>query len=604
MKVSRISSFLHLLAGVGTLGIISATSVPLPLLAQAEPKAQKAEAAKGGDETRRVMLVLDASGSMWGKVEGRAKIEIAREVVREFVQALPADVEMGLVAYGHRTKGDCKDIELLLPVGKLDKNKFIKTVDGLQPKGMTPLTDAVEFAAEAMRFDEQQASVILVTDGEETCHRDPCDAATKLEALGVNFTAHVIAFDLEDKAARSIQCLAENTGGRFLKADNAASLADALFIAIESETQAPAPEEEPAPEPEASLTVPETAVAGSQVSVEWKGPGNAGDYITFVPDGKPHGSGINYAYTRQGSPLEITGLIEPVKAEALYISGRSGKVLGRAPITFVPAEYSLKAADTAVAGSPVSVEWTGPNNKGDYLTIVEKGVDDNSYAKFQYTTHGSPASVEAPLKVGTAEIRYVSGQKNEVMARRDITITEATISLKAPDTVQAGGMVEVEWTGPNNKSDYITIVTKGTADASYAKYKYTSYGSPAQIEAPLSVGEMEIRYVSGQNKVLARRPLTTTEVSATLKAPGSAEADADVSIEWTGPNNKGDYITIVPKGTRDGAYASYTYTERGNPVTVKTPPNPGPAEIRYMSGQGDKVITRLAIELTPSSKEN
>ena len=33
----------------------------------------------------RAVLILDASGSMWGQLEGRAKIEIAREVVRDLM---------------------------------------------------------------------------------------------------------------------------------------------------------------------------------------------------------------------------------------------------------------------------------------------------------------------------------------------------------------------------------------------------------------------------------------------------------------------------------------------------------------------------------------
>src|SRR5690606_35167385 len=151
--------------------------------------------------------------------------------------------ELGLVTYGHRRKGDCKDIELLVEPGKLDREAFKKTVNAIQPKGMTPLTDAVEFAAQQLRFTEREATVILVTDGEETCDRDPCEAAQLLEASGVDFTAHVVAFDLDDKAAQSIECLAATTGGLFLKADNATTLSDALQMAIEPEAEAPNMEE-------------------------------------------------------------------------------------------------------------------------------------------------------------------------------------------------------------------------------------------------------------------------------------------------------------------------------------------------------------------------
>ena len=72
-----------------------------------------------------------------------------------------------------------------------------------------------------------------------------------------------------------------------------------------------------------------------------------------------------------------------------------------------------------------------------------------------------------------------------------------------------------------------------------------------------------------------------------------------MSITWTGPNNPGDYITIVPKGLPDGQYRDYATTSNGSPLTVKAPKDAGDAEIRYMTGQGGKVLARIAIEVNP-----
>jgi len=60
------------------------------------------------------MLVLDGSGSMWGQIEGHSKIVIARDVIDELLQDLSDDVHLGLAAYGHRRKGDCGDVEVLV----------------------------------------------------------------------------------------------------------------------------------------------------------------------------------------------------------------------------------------------------------------------------------------------------------------------------------------------------------------------------------------------------------------------------------------------------------------------------------------------------------
>ena len=175
-----------------------------------------------------VMLVLDASGSMWGEVEGEAKIVAARRVVGGLLDSLPVSRQLGLVAYGHNRKGDCGDIEEVAAIGA-DRAAIRSAVDGLNPKGKTPLSASVKFAAEKFRYTENKATVILVSDGIETCDLDPCAVGAELERTGVDFTAHVIGFDIaaeQDKA--QLQCLAESTGGKYLSAANAEELSEAL----------------------------------------------------------------------------------------------------------------------------------------------------------------------------------------------------------------------------------------------------------------------------------------------------------------------------------------------------------------------------------------
>lgn len=175
------------------------------------------------------LLVLDASGSMWGQVGGRPKVEIAREAVAGMLRTWPAEQPLGLIAYGHRRKGDCADIELIQPPQRLNASAFLQRVRSLQAKGMTPITASVRMAAEQLRSTEQKATVILISDGEETCQADPCALGKELEAAGVDFTAHVVGFDLPEGPARQqLQCLASSTGGRYLEARNAGELNRAL----------------------------------------------------------------------------------------------------------------------------------------------------------------------------------------------------------------------------------------------------------------------------------------------------------------------------------------------------------------------------------------
>ncbi|MEP4769219.1 MAG: VWA domain-containing protein [Roseibium sp.] len=178
----------------------------------------------------RAIIVFDASGSMWGQIDGKSKIEIARETLDRFVGALPQDLQLGMIAYGHNRKGDCSDIETMVNIGPASTTgqSIAQSVRRISPKGKTPLTEAVRTAAEQLRYTEDKASVILVTDGVETCNANPCALADQLEQIGVDFTAHVIAFDLSDEEGKQVACLAENTGGLYLKAGNADELTAAL----------------------------------------------------------------------------------------------------------------------------------------------------------------------------------------------------------------------------------------------------------------------------------------------------------------------------------------------------------------------------------------
>ncbi|MBW8369313.1 MAG: VWA domain-containing protein, partial [Arenimonas sp.] len=163
----------------------------------------------------RTLIVMDGSGSMWGQIDGRPKLEIARETVADVVSKLPANQTLGLVAYGHRRKGDCKDIELMVPPAPGTSAQVLDAVNRMRFLGMTPLSEAVKQAAEALRYTEEAATVVLVTDGLETCAADPCALATELENSGVNFTAHVIGLGLTPAAGAKVAWLAANTGGGY-----------------------------------------------------------------------------------------------------------------------------------------------------------------------------------------------------------------------------------------------------------------------------------------------------------------------------------------------------------------------------------------------------
>jgi Ca-activated chloride channel homolog len=575
--------------------LFTVSALVAPLCARA---AQTASTPVGGAST---LIVLDASGSMAERIKGETKIDIAKRAVRELVAGLPDDARLGLVVYGHRKPDDCNDIELLIPPLRLDRAAFIAAVNAVKPKGRTPLSAALEFAARSLDYTKQGANVILVSDGLETCNQDPCATAARLKAAGVNFIVHAVAFDLSARDAKKFSCIASATGGRFLQANDAGSLKDALYVAVaEASVATPAKTVQPPAEVITPVTIKAapSVLVGAAFPVTWTGPNNAGDYITIVPKGTPDGDDGNLTYTRQGSPLQLTALVDPGDAELRYVAGRSHTVLGRAGIKLTEAEVTLTAPAEAIAGAAVSIIWKGPNNQGDYLTIVPKATEDGGYAECGNTSAGSPLKVAAPMEVGEGEVRYMSGQSRRVLGRRPIKIIPADISLTARDEVVAGAVVDITWTGPNNRNDYLTIVGKAVADGEHGETVWTAHGSPAKVTAPAEVGAGEIRYMSGQkDQVLARRPINIVAAEVTLNAPAEAVAGSVVQVAWTGPNNRNDYLTIVGKAVADGEHGETAWTAQGSPAKVTAPAAVGPGEIRYMRGSDDKVLARRPINM-------
>ncbi len=263
----------------------------------------------------------------------------------------------------------------------------------------------------------------------------------------------------------------------------------------------------------ATLDGPAQATGGAKVQVKWTGPNNSYDYITVVKKGAPEGTFLNYQYTSQGNPVSIVMPLDAGEYEFRYSNDTSKKTLASRPIKVVRAAYGLDAPASVVAGSPVTVKWTGPNNPGDYVLIVKKGAPAGTWAKYVYTSQGNPVKLETPPVPGDYELRYSSesASPNPTLASRPITLSAATFGLTAPATVKAGADFQVKWTGPNNVGDYVLIVKKGAPVGTWLTYAYTSSGNPVTITAPKEKGQFELRYSSealSPNPTLASLPIT------------------------------------------------------------------------------------------------
>ena len=286
----------------------------------------------------------------------------------------------------------------------------------------------------------------------------------------------------------------------------------------------------------ATLKTVKEASSGGKISIEWTGPGYSQDYITIVKAGASEGQYLNYTYTKRGSPLTLQLPDDSGEFEIRYVEGQSSKTLASVPFKLIGQTANIEGPQTAVAGSVVELTWQGPNNANDFITVVKSGANDGTYGNYTYTKRGSPLKLQLPDEAGDYEIRYAMGQSYKTLFNLPIKITQTNATLKAPETVIAGEVFEVEWQGPDNPLDYITVVKRDAKEGAWENYTYVKRGNPLKVLAPETSGEdYELRYATGQSyKTLARRSIKILQSGkpGTLKvtAPKSANTDGAVEI--------------------------------------------------------------------------
>jgi len=186
-------------------------------------------------DTTNVMILLDASGSMAEMIEGRCKIEIAKEAIESVLYQLPPGVRIGLRVYGHlspKEQHNCLDSRLEIPLDFVDSGAYAQALKPLRPRGYTPLAYSLEQAKNDFGVRGRNV-IICVTDGIETCGGDPCAVADSLRKSHLSVVIHVVGFDVGDADREILMCIPENSGGSYFSAQNPEQLKRVLHEALE-----------------------------------------------------------------------------------------------------------------------------------------------------------------------------------------------------------------------------------------------------------------------------------------------------------------------------------------------------------------------------------
>ena len=291
----------------------------------------------------------------------------------------------------------------------------------------------------------------------------------------------------------------------------------------------------------ASLDAPSQVDAGAQFQVHWSGPNNARDYVGIGNVDPKKRAYISYIYTSRGSPITLAAPDQPGEYELRYFLAVGNEVIARKRITVGSVSASLSTPEQVSAGSIFDVSWQGPNNPRDFITLVKIGTPEKRYDRYAYTAKGSPLKLRAPDEAGEYEVRYLTAQSYATLASTKLSVTAIAASIQGPLEATAGVAFPVGWQGPNNLHDYITVVAKGAREGDSGNYTYTARGNPLNVLAPMTAGEYELRYATGQShSTLARQAIRILPakqepgfVRVTAK-PGASTGAVEIILDASG----------------------------------------------------------------------
>ncbi len=164
-------------------------------------------------EKSKVLFLLDASGSMkqaWGdKTKWEVSIQMLNTLADSFISS-NEDLEIGIRVFGHqypRSEHNCTDTKLEIPFSRPAPNEILNKLRQLTPQGYTPIALSLTEAIKDFQKDSfALKAIILLTDGEEMCEGDVCEAARLLQMSKVVIQPYIIGLNQPNDKSVNFDC--------------------------------------------------------------------------------------------------------------------------------------------------------------------------------------------------------------------------------------------------------------------------------------------------------------------------------------------------------------------------------------------------------------
>ena len=573
------------------------------------------------------LIIIDASGSMRARVDNMVKMDMAKDVLCDYIGTLPQNMNVGLIAYGHRSKDDCNDVEYIVPLGKNNRDALVEKIIALKPMGKTPITLSLDKAVAILDKVSGENSIVLVSDGKESCDAEPCALIEKYKAQGKSFVSHVIGFDVNVRDRKELECIAAAGKGKYYPADNLKG----FKVALENVSKPqPALVVAPAPVPMKSGMLglqKNTFIAGEKIWLHFETVDNYEPkaWVGIIPSDVPHGDenvndehDLSYKYLNRAKKgdFEFFAPGSPGKYDfRMNNSDNKGKEVASVTFEVIKGSATLSLSKTTmVCGEPFGVTvkplsylspraWVGivpadvphgSEERNDKFDLSYKHLGDEGETSFSFN---------APTKPGSYDMRlHDTDDHGSEIASVSFNVTQGAGSLSLPKTsYQTGEKITVSFNIPVklDKSAWVGIVPSDIPHGSEERndendlaYHHLNGVQKGTLDfvAPVKPGSYDLRLndSDSEGNELASVTFTVTGASASVSlnkttyAPGERmwitfkTSVAFASNAWIGiipsdvphgseeVNDENDINYVYIEGATDGIKEMEAPTEAGS----------------------------------------
>ncbi|MDK7758792.1 VWA domain-containing protein [Providencia rettgeri] len=144
------------------------------------------------------------------------RINVAKKALGEIVKNIPNDTNIITIV-----AADCEKIQSTGNITPNNRSSLLSFIKRIEPDGGTPLADSITQANRSIKDNNRDTIIILISDGVESCEKDPCAAARALKRAHPKAVINVI--DIMGSGAGN--CVAQATGGKVFTATNTKDVA-------------------------------------------------------------------------------------------------------------------------------------------------------------------------------------------------------------------------------------------------------------------------------------------------------------------------------------------------------------------------------------------